>query len=325
MKGSYEIRVHNRTMSYHFTISRNITILQGDSATGKTTLVDMIREHEMQGEDSAVTVNCVCPCTVVEGNAWKRQLEGIEDSIVFIDEGNRFTASKEFAEIVAKSSNYYVIVTREPLYALPYSVEEIYGIRSTGKYGELTPVYHEMFRIYSSDANATAGDDSKTLIVEDSNSGYQFFCGVCKGEISCISAGGNGNILNTVIEKYPLGPVRVIADGAAFGPFMSKLMPWIKRHPGVTLYLPESFEWLILKSGLIDGNRVRQILADPSAYVESRDFFSWEQFFTNLLIQETRGTWLQYQKAKLNEVYLHKRQVDAIVAVLPETIRSLIQ
>lgn len=325
MKGSYEIRVRNRTMAYHFTVYRNITILQGNSATGKTTLVDMIREHEMQGEDSAVTVNCKCPCMVVEGNTWKRQLEEIEDSIVFIDEGNRFTASREFADMIAKSSNYYVIVTRVPLYALPYSVGEIYGIRSTGKYGELTPVYHEMFRIYTSEESKTTSDDGQTLIAEDSNSGYQFFSGVCKEKISCISAGGNGNILNTVMEKYSSGSVIVIADGAAFGPFMSKLMPWLKRHPGVTLYLPESFEWLILKSGLIDGNRIQQILANPSDYVESVEFFSWEQFFTSLLIKETRGTWLQYQKAKLNEVYLHKKQVDAIAAVLPETIRKLIQ
>ena len=33
MKGSYEIRVHNRTMAYHFTVYRNITILQGFNST----------------------------------------------------------------------------------------------------------------------------------------------------------------------------------------------------------------------------------------------------------------------------------------------------
>ena len=55
---------------------------------------------------------------------------------------------------------------------LPVSVEEVYGIRSSGKYGTLQPVYHEMYRIYNA-------DDMKTdqlikpqrIIVEDSNSG----------------------------------------------------------------------------------------------------------------------------------------------------------
>jgi hypothetical protein len=31
---------------------------------------------------------------------------------------------------------------------LPISVDEIYGIRSSGKYGTLTPVNHEFYRIY---------------------------------------------------------------------------------------------------------------------------------------------------------------------------------
>ncbi len=35
---------------------------------------------------------------------------------------------------------------------LPISVEEVYGIKSSGKYGSLQPVYHEMYRLY--DINA---------------------------------------------------------------------------------------------------------------------------------------------------------------------------
>ena len=42
----------------------------------------------------------------------------------------------------------------------------------------------------------------------------------------------------------------MIADGAAFGSEMEKLMRLIKGYPNIALYLPESFEWLILKSGV---------------------------------------------------------------------------
>ena len=45
MKKSYRIIVSNATIRYDFTIRRNITIIKGDSATGKTTLVEMIREY----------------------------------------------------------------------------------------------------------------------------------------------------------------------------------------------------------------------------------------------------------------------------------------
>ncbi|MFC2472125.1 MAG: Fis family transcriptional regulator, partial [Lachnoanaerobaculum gingivalis] len=44
MKGTHRVVVSTKRLKYDFVIRRNITIIQGNSATGKTTLVDMIRE-----------------------------------------------------------------------------------------------------------------------------------------------------------------------------------------------------------------------------------------------------------------------------------------
>lgn len=49
MKGSYNIAVSNSAVKYNLTIKRNITIIKGDSATGKTVLVDMIRNFLLNG------------------------------------------------------------------------------------------------------------------------------------------------------------------------------------------------------------------------------------------------------------------------------------
>ena len=49
MKGKYHITVANEMVKYDFDIRRNITIIKGDSATGKTTLVEMIREFYEDG------------------------------------------------------------------------------------------------------------------------------------------------------------------------------------------------------------------------------------------------------------------------------------
>lgn len=38
----------------------------------------------------------------------------------------------------------------------------------------------------------------------------------------------------------------VIADGAAFGPEMEKLYSLAEQKKNVKMYLPESFEWMIL-------------------------------------------------------------------------------
>ncbi len=56
MKGSYEVIVKSRRLQYKFTINRNITILRGDSATGKTTLIDMISSYQQHGIASGITL-----------------------------------------------------------------------------------------------------------------------------------------------------------------------------------------------------------------------------------------------------------------------------
>ena len=150
MKGTHKIVISNSTVKYEFELKRNITIIKGDSATGKTTLVEMVSEFYESGIDSGIYISSDKECRTIGGRNWKLLLSSIKDSIVFIDEGNIFLPTNEFAEAVKNSDNYYVIVTREDLVNLPYSVEEIYGIKSSGKYAGLRQVYHELYHIYES-------------------------------------------------------------------------------------------------------------------------------------------------------------------------------
>ncbi len=147
MKGSYHIVIENKKIRYEFDIKRNITIFRGDSATGKTLLVDLIRSYYDRGSSSGVTITCDRKCRVVEGADWELIIKNTFDSIVFIDETNKFLRSKHFAHVIKNTSNYYVLITREDLSTLPYSVDEIYGIRESGKYRGINKTYNEMYRI----------------------------------------------------------------------------------------------------------------------------------------------------------------------------------
>ena len=194
MTGAYRVVVQNRKIKFDFEIRRNITILRGDSATGKTTLVEMIREYEELGPDSGIELQCEKDCVVLSGRQWEKQLADLSQSIVFIDEGNAFTASKEFAAAIQKTDNYYVLVTREGLETLPYSVTEIYGIRASKHFGDLKQTYNEFFRIYGKPMGLEKLKPT-AIITEDSNSGFQFFQAVCaENGIFCESAGGKSNI-----------------------------------------------------------------------------------------------------------------------------------
>ena len=312
MKGKHRVIVSSKRLKYDFELRRNLTIIRGESATGKTTLVDMIQEHVNNPSGSPVELICDKKCYVLAGVLWKEQLSGIQDSIVFIDEGNEFIKTDVFAREIQKTDNYYVIVSRESLPSLPYSVEEIYGIRTSGKYGTLKQSYHEFYRIYGKDVfHKNVQPD--TVLTEDSNSGHQFFKHICReNQIKCASANGKSNIFH-FLKIHSNENILVIADGAAFGPEIDRILYFMNNRENLALYLPESFEWLILSANILKDNRINHILDSPSDYVESKHYFSWERFFTALLVKETKNTYLAYSKGNLNPAYLNENIQENIL------------
>ena len=119
MKGKHRIVVRNRRVQFTMELERNITVIRGDSATGKTTMLGMLRDYEEQGAQSGVAVQCDAPCRILTSRDWEDQLRHIRDSIVFVDEGNAFVSSQTFAQAICASSNYYDLITRENRYQLP--------------------------------------------------------------------------------------------------------------------------------------------------------------------------------------------------------------
>ena len=206
------------------------------------------------------------------------------------------------------------MITRENLYTLPYSVEEIYGIHCSGKYHDTKKAYQQLYRIYSNYQSLPVKPEK--IITEDSNSGFEFFKAVGKENgINCECAGGKSNIFH-MLEQTEEKKICVIADGAAIGPEVDRLYQYASRRDNIYLYFPESFEWLILSSGLIEGKELQDILENPEVYIDSRTYFSWERFFSHLLTEKTRNTYLQYSKSKLNEVYLHEKNREMILKVI---------
>ena len=148
MNGKHRVIVQNKRLHYELEIKRNITIIKGDSATGKTNLINMLRAAENLGDGSGVTISCDVPCRVLEGANWKIILEASQKTIFFTDEENHFIKAEAFAAAVNGSDNYFVIITRENLSNLPYSVEEIYGLYSSGRYQNTKRIYQQFYRIY---------------------------------------------------------------------------------------------------------------------------------------------------------------------------------
>ena len=313
MTGTHHVEIKNRDAVFKFDLHRNITFVRGDSGTGKTTLFDMVSDYTRLKAASGINVSCDKECAALTDYDWKHQLEGISDSIVFVDEGSDYLKTKDFAEAIKNSDNYYVIFCRESLYELPYSPEEIYEIKASGKYHSFKKMYKSDSRhIYYKDA-APGKLKYDVLVTEDSKSGFQFYQGYfLNDDIECYSSGSNSAIFQWLKEHGDKN-VLVVADGAAFGSEIDRVLK-LPSASNFRLCLPESFEWLILKSGLIRTDNIEAVLNDPSVYIESSEFFSWENFFEAYLVDNTVNTPFQYSKSKINDIYLNDKNAEKIIA-----------
>lgn len=57
-------------------------------------------------------------------------------------------------------------------------------------------------------------------------------------------------------------------------------------------------------SGLLNDKEIRMMSEQWKIYIEYSQYFSWERFFTDLLIKKSRGSYLEYNKKNLNKTYL---------------------
>ena len=142
MNGKHTVKINDQRVRYSFELVRNITVVQGDSGTGKTTLFDMISAYTRLKERSGVQIVCDKACVALHADSdWQARLSSIHDSIVFIDEDAEYIASHAFASAIRHTDNYYVIFSRDSLHELPYSVEEIYEIKTSNRLHTFRKMY----------------------------------------------------------------------------------------------------------------------------------------------------------------------------------------
>lgn len=324
MKGKVHIKISNiaNKITYEFTLNRNITIIEGNSATGKTVLISLIRAAKDKTLQGFIRVDCDYPCIAFSSDEydWERRIKETENSIIFFDEDATYVKTEEFAKAIQNTSNYYVIVNRESLSNLPYSVDEIYGIKESGKYGGLEPVVNKFYRIYSKYDNFKDNKDIyvDNIITEDKKAGYQFFSKVY--DCNCFSSGGNSSIIKPLEEIPDNEDTLIVADGAAFGSQVKTLEEFTRYRNNIKVFLPESFEYLIL-SAKIFGNHnkmIEKILENPSDYIDSKKFISWERYFTSLVEDISKYyAYASYDKTNLKRFYQEGINKDKIASQIP--------
>ena len=285
-------------------------------------MIQIINDYLSGRTGPGTDVVCKKKCAVLSGDLESVliRLERLSDAVVFVDEQEHFLYSKRFAAAVLKSNCYFVFITRDDLHMLPYSVNEIYCLKNSGYYQNTRQVYNSLHQIYpkSHDHNTITPE---VILTEDSNAGYQMFHAICtENQISCTSAEGKSNIASYLLSNKN-DCIFAIVDGAAFGADIKSVMHALTINTHSYVWTPESFEYLILQSGIFHEETLQKILNSPGEYIESGDFSSWERFFTRLLEELTKNTIYAYNKKHLNPNYLTKGNLEKMKHTLPIIVK----
>lgn len=312
MTGGFSFKLTSKRVEYKFNVNRKITRITGDSATGKSELIRILSRDA----DTYRKTTIICPhkYQVINDsffnairmgfsntrnrtknhnslafiNELRDYLSQWDNTLFFADEDFKGMGTDEFATFCKFTDSFFVLFCRNPLHKLPYSYTEIYTMRTSGKFHELIPVFkgEDFLKFY----------ENRKIIVEDSNSGYEFFNHFYD---DVISAEGKSKI------KKLLGKTNseIVADGAAFGCEIEAIMEEISlRKLDTKLFLPESFEYLLLASELFKKDIVDADVLDPMHKITGL-YFSWENYFTELLMGATKNLANNYTKSTLNECY----------------------
>ncbi len=171
MIGRHHIEIENRRAKYILDIERKVTVIKGNSGTGKTTLIRMFQGYLAQGNKSGINLinNTNIPLIVFTSTTrWEKDLAELNDTIIFVDEVVEYIYSRGFQQEFVKSDNYLVVMSRSGKFNhLPYALSSIYELRTEmNEKVKLTKMY-QLYTYNKKSNNPTC------IIIEDSNSGAQ--------------------------------------------------------------------------------------------------------------------------------------------------------
>lgn len=279
MLGKYYINIRNKRIAYNLEFKRSVTIIRGNSGTGKSTFIRMLKEYIDLGKLSNIKVNTNIPNFLVlssEKDCDSAITNNLQDCIYFADENISTVKSKCFVDYLKSSGSWLVYITRSECTGyLQYAINEIYSLKSANKG---TYFLNTLYRLYNNENDGIIPD---VVITEDSRSGLDIIRHIltCKVDTSL----GKDNMINK-IRDYKLKGFRniyIIVDGAAYGNQIEKtLLEAINCN--IYIFAKESLEYIILGYKYFSKFLTTE-LVETYNFADSKLYFTWEKYYTKLL------------------------------------------
>ena len=217
-------------VKYDIVLDSKFTILQGDSATGKRTVLEAIRYYKSREDSkySKLFEKCNIP-EFVNNKLSKQYLREScdENTVLLFDED---TISRIYNVKVFEQLNhlkcYCIIIYRPPVMHIHVSYKDYKKMVSIDGVNKLVPLYHNFDTFVPADR----------YVIEDEKSAYLYF----KTRLLNLESSKGKEKLYEV--SADLNDVTIIADGAAISAEFPEL--FLQGHK---MFLPDSFEALIIK------------------------------------------------------------------------------
>lgn len=309
---SIRISVESNIMNLNLVLDRRITIIRGDSGTGKTTLIELLQEGSPD-----IKVSSTFPIRIVDDTTWDAVMNGSTDSILFFDDLNCVNSVKfahRYSQNAVKNNLYFVIIARESLLELKdsaepaqidlnidmakgisYSVNSIFSLEHEGTNYWLEPYYKLPVELSSFD----------TVLIEDSTLGFEFFTKLfSETNIKVIHATNGKSSFCSDASKLS-GRALLLFDSAAFGCHIEQLYNEVlEKGNSFVLNGYECFEEFLLQTSFFNCDAALQnIFSDLPAH--ANQFISWEKFFETLINVVSKKVFYRYtHSGRLKKCYI---------------------
>ena len=240
--------VKSSYVNYEIEFNRKVTIIRGDSGTGKSKIIESIKRLRKMASTSIYTTNGYKVVILKDYEDWEGEISNSKNTVFLIDGDCEFIKTKEFARSVHNSVNYFIIISREPISGLSYSYKEIYELRNSGKYNKTVSKYDLSKYDHLS-------EECQIVLVEDSGSGYEFFS--YHLPINVLSMESKSKMTKAIKEILNLNNVKkvgIIVDGAAFGSEMGNIRALEDDYKDIEFswFMPESTEGFIINNKILN-------------------------------------------------------------------------
>lgn len=300
------IEIGKSSVVYSLTLEHRINILNGNSGTGKSYILELINLFNQNNKTVSINTNNNIEIYTFNRETYKLypQAYSKQNCLFIIDEDdyiyiNRLIRSLHITSMI-------LIISRKEIYTESINIKGVYKLEKLDNI-----IYNTPYLDKEPKFNIRSFNNYSTVIIEDSNSGYKFFqyfiYHYLKYDIPVLSSQSNVKIVETIKNNHLKGNILIIADGSDFGGIYFKLIKEIyKLERNINLYflLPESFEYILLKSLFM---KPISPLSDTTYYndVELLEFTSGsiEKGAEKILYNITKDKYYEYKKSRLNKCY----------------------